>query len=179
MSVRFPLVLPCFLLIVSCFGTLRAQVEVNPYAGLLLSIDDLSLSQDGSAPLTYTGKGYTLGADVFIGGRQLALLTGLAFYSKRYTRSGSDGLSDDAFIVPLGLAYRLRHPDTSFNLVVSAAGTAGKREGGDGVSFGARGGLTAYFDMVSIGVNYYRGLSDTPSGRWEADNLALTLGGRF
>ena len=179
MPVRTFSLLPCLVLTLLYSAALSAQVEVNPYAGVLLSVEDLDVPQDGSTFSSYNGKGYALGADVLIGGRQLALLTGVAYYHKQYTRSGSDDIADETFIVPLGLAYRLRRPDTSFNLVASAAGTGGKREGVDGISFGVRGGLTAYFDMVSIGVSYYRGFGDTQPGRVAANTLALTLGGRF
>jgi len=181
-----PLFLPLLFLLPA---PTAAQLEVNPYVGILNEANEyIDRSVDNAATVYANDRKYALGADALFGAGRVAPLAGILFIHRRYAAAGTGDFTDDRLLIPLGAAYRLRHPATSFNILLSAAAVPGFSLSGDdtpiseardGISWGLRGGAVLTFDFITAGVYYYRDLGDAPLGQSPKGSLIFALGGRF
>ena len=164
---------------------LTAQLEVNPFVGLVNGDAGRVVGvgpTDGPVDLD-VASGYALGVRAFYGKNQLVPIAGLS-YARRRTTQPQGLLIDDwanRWRGELGLAYRVRGADTSFNLMPSAAAVVydQRRDGGTGVQ--ARVGVDLFFDFIVLGAHYYPAFNETdaPATAPRASVWILTLGGRF
>lgn len=170
-------------------GPLIGQLEVYPYVGIVSGADNFWNVEPDDALTRYTHQGgYAVGVDVLVGARRLAPLIGLVYQTNRYDSPRGE-LDYNRALLPLGVAYRLRHPNTSFNLIASAAGVAGRVLDTDdelvdtireGIQWNLRGGLVLTLDFITLSAHYYRGLSNgTGLENTQNDTFVLGLGGRF
>ena len=177
--------LPLFLLL---FGPLSAQVEWNPYVGLLTGDREVYNTSALDVVNVYTGDRLLLGADALIGSGQLAPLVGLSYQPNSFEDALRNTFDYHHLQLPLGVAYRLIDPSWDINLLLSAAaaprltfGDESVREvlGDDGVNWLGRGGVTLFIDFVSLGFQYQYKFRDPEPGHGPRAATAITLGARF
>lgn len=175
-----------FLFIVAT--SLNAQLEVNPQLSLTSIAGTVSDPSIGG--LSKKGA-VSLGADVFIGGNQLIPVVGAFYHGLSLEGENGTDYTGRQLSFPFGLAYRLREPSTSFNLVgifaaAPAIVTDNLFDEGESIfpdrnfQWQGRIGAAFYFDYVTFHFDYWIGLSD----RWEnrAGDLSYVswgLGVRF
>lgn len=169
-------------------ASLDAQLEIYPYVGIMNEANAFVDQSPSDAATVYgNDRKYAAGADVLFGSRQLAPLAGILWMHRRYS-AGPDSFADNRLMFPLGLAYRLRHPSTSLNVVITAAGVPAFSLSDDdtpisearkGIGWGGRGGIVLTFDFITAGFYYYRNFGDTPIDESQRGSLIFTLGGRF
>lgn len=175
-------------LLLLAFGTLSAQVEWHPYAGLVTGDRAVTLTEPDDALTTYTGDRLLVGADLLFGGRSLAPLVGVAYQPNTYvTRDGDRSFAYHHLQLPLGVAYRLLPADLDLNLLLTAAIAPGLRLGDKdtetvllddkAIAWMGRGGIVLCIYSATLGVQYRHQLNTglpQRSGAW-----ALTAGLRF
>ena len=184
MFYRIALFLFCLL-----FGpALSAQIEYNPYAGILTGKERLRFTGPTDDVTVYESSDWVVGADLLFGSGQLAPLAGVFYRSGSYTAPGGEGLAYHRLHLPLGVAYRLLAPDFDINLVPSLAVAPGVVLGDDtnlsndpDIDWSGRAGAVLYLDFVTVGVDYLRSFTThfadadgEKRGRW-----LLTLGIRW
>ncbi len=186
------------LLFMSLAPALRAQVEVYPYAGKVWS-KEASMFSPGQLDVINEPSNWIFGAEVLVGNKKLAPLASLAYMSEAVTIDFDPELIDIGLPQPipgrgnrllpqLGLAYRLRQPDASLNLLLIATGvvdvplndTEGPYTAEESVTILPRLGAKLTLDFIVIGLDYYADFrKDEAYGNQYPSRLALTLGGRF
>ena len=169
---------------------LAAQVEINPYVGRLQEANYAGQFGLPAVVEEATARApVTLGADVLLGRRQLAPLFGAGYTTATFSGPGSEEAAYAEVRMPLGIAYRLRQPDATFNLVASLAvaptfsvtgeGVPLFREDSRGLQWNGRAGFTLYLDLITLGGHYYGDLGIGDVSRVLGDGWTFSLGVRF
>lgn len=182
-----PFITTFFFIYLCCWPSgAAAQLEIHPYAGYLKAADDNRIELGDGVYVSHAVNRYLAGVDVHVGSRRLAPLFGLVYGRKKVALSAGD-LHFNRVWLPLGLAYRLRAADTSFNLVAHGAFVPGVtlvsgkdlERGETEVNYRIRGGLLLYFDFITLGADYYYGFTDGQLEDTASGAFVLRLGGRF
>ena len=166
-----------------------AQIEFNPYVGLITGDRTVDVVQPNDEVFSYKGDRLQLGIDALFGAGQLAPLVGLSYRTNSYDSEQAASINYARLRLPLGLAYRVLAADFDINLVLSAAIAPGLALGDErtetvvlrenSIDWLGRGGATLYLGSITLGLQYGVVLSanDHPLGR--DNDFALTLGARF
>ena len=183
-----PYFLSCF--IVACATAfVSAQVELNPYVGLITGDRSVDLVQPTDDVFTYTGDRWHLGVDALFGAGQLAPLVGLSYRMSSYESEQAASFDSGRLRLPVGVAYRLLAADFDINLVLSAAVAPGLALGDErtetvilfdnDIDWRGRAAATFYLGSITLGLQYGQTLS-APTHTFGPDNdFTLTLGTRF
>lgn len=155
-----------FLLLVGCAPRLTAQVEFNPYGGILTGRESLRFVGPTDAVTEYGGRDWIVGTDLLFGAGQLAPLAGLLYRSGSLDGPGGESFAYDRLYLPIGVGYKLLSPDFDINLVPTLAVAPGLVVN-DGTSFAddrsltwnGRAGARLFLDFVSLGVDYLHDFS--------------------
>ncbi|MEL6141352.1 MAG: hypothetical protein AAFU67_07020 [Bacteroidota bacterium] len=170
-------------LLLTCSNYLIAQLEVDLQVARLQGATDLLVIDLPLEP----SSSFSIGGDLLFGSNKLVPMVGVFYQQIKY----NDGFHvGSQVILPLGLAYRLRAPHTSFNLVLNAniapvlkleeiVELASIPEEND-LLFQGRIGLALYLDFITV--HYDRWIPF--SNRWEGLDekvsfQTLGLGVRF
>ncbi|WP_116125096.1 hypothetical protein [Lewinella sp. IMCC34183] len=169
-------------------SALPAQIEYNPYGGLLTGTERLTFVSPVDAVEVYESSDWVGGVDLLFGSGQWAPLAGVLYRAGSYDGPAGDGLAYHRLYVPLGVAYRLLTPDFDINLVPHVAIAPGLVLGDDtnlstdpDLHWNGRAGVRLYLDFVSLGVDYLRAFTTHfPDGSGEKPGrLVLSLGLRW
>ena len=171
-------------------ATCSAQVELNPYVGLITGDRRVELIQPTDDVFVYEGNRLQLGVDALFGAGQLAPLAGLSYRMSSYESEQAAASFDYGRLrLPLGLAYRVLAADFDINLVFSAAIAPGLALGDDRtetvllvdnrVDWRGRGAATFYLGTVTLGLQYGRTLFGSADALGPTGDFVVTLGARF
>ncbi len=178
-----------YLFIVFATATGSAQVELNPYVGLITGDRTIDLVQPTDDIFTYEGDRWQLGIDALFGAGQLAPLVGLSYRMSSYESKQAASFDYGRLRLPLGLAYRVLAADFDINLVLSVAIAPGLALGDDrtetvilfenNIDWRGRAAATFYLGSVTLGLQYGQNVSSPENSFGPNGDFTLTLGARF
>lgn len=185
MGIRnFKLLLALFLGVV---GSVSGQVEIYPGAATI-QFSAKPAHPDVEYQLS-EGNGFLLGVDALAGSRNLAPLAAVYFQRVDFLGVNQQSIKFSRLLLPIGLAYRLRPANTSFNLIPSTAIVPVISMGNkdllpeyevNSFQFQARFGLVLTLDMITFGTHYWPSFG----GFWKNSSakpnfFSFSLGIRF
>ena len=166
-----------------------AQVELNPYVGLITGDRTVDLVQPTDGVFTYEGNRWQLGVDALFGAGQWAPLAGLSYRMSGYESGQAASFDYGRLRLPLGVAYRVLAADFDINLVLSAAVAPGLALGDDRtetvilvdnkVDWRGRSAATFYLGTVTLGLQYGQTLFGSADALGQTNDFIVALGARF
>ena len=178
-----------YLVAALALATCSAQVELNPYVGLITGDRRVELLQPTDGVFVYEGNRLQVGVDALFGAGQLAPLAGLSYRMSSYESEQAASFDYGRLRLPLGLAYRVLAADFDINLVLSAAVAPGLALGDERtetvllvenkVDWRGRGTATFYLGAVTLGLQYGQTLFGSADALGQTNDFVVTLGARF